>query len=94
MAFPVVVQALLGPIFIDAGDIESAEHTWIGGDNVRLNMAGGSFITITAASARALRTIGVACLGDTPEPEGQSALYASGPPLGDFRGGDFLLWSL
>lgn len=90
MAFPVVVQALWGPVFIDAGDIESAERTLIGGDNVRLNMASGSFITITGASALALRAIGVACPGDTPEPEGQTAGDISDVLLNDFRGKRFL----
>jgi hypothetical protein len=94
MTFPVVVQALWGPISIDARDIESAEHTPIGGDNVRLNMAGGSFITITAGSARALRAIGVVCLDDAPEPAGKNALCTSGAPLSDFRGDDFLPWGL
>ena len=90
MAFPVVVQALWGPVFIDAGEIESAERTPIGGNNVRLNMASGSFITITGASARALRAIGVACPGDSPEPEGQSAADVPEVLLNDFRGKRFL----
>lgn len=90
MKIPVVVQALWGAVVIDAAEIVSAEHTRIGGENVRLNMAGGNFIAITTASARALRAIGVVCLNDAPEPVGQNALSASGALLGDFRGSDFL----
>jgi len=93
MRLQVVVQALWGAVVIDPAEIESAERTHIGEDNVRLNMAGGNYITITTASARALKAIGVVCLNDAPEPEGQHAQSASGALLRDFRGRNFLLRS-
>jgi len=93
MRLRVVVQALWGAVVIDPADIESAERTHIGEDSVRLNMAGGNFITITIASARALKAIGVVCLNDAPEPEEQHAESTYGTMLRDFRGRDFLLRS-